>query len=129
MNPADLAILSLKESVDEIHVLRAENERLATELKENKASALEAFVAGAKWWQFEEHGSTMFASEIDRAAAEAERRFPFAPWVHLMELQDVALDRDRVREENERLKGRIKTQEILLGDIDRELAELKKESK
>lgn len=34
-----------------------------------------AFVDGAKWWQFYHNGSTMFGSERDAAAEEAERRY------------------------------------------------------
>lgn len=34
------------------------------------------FVEGAKWWEFTKTGATMWASDVDKAEAEAERRFP-----------------------------------------------------
>ena len=34
-----------------------------------------AFVAGAKWWEFVSTGFTMWASDRDRAEAEAVRRY------------------------------------------------------
>lgn len=42
-----------------------------------------AFVAGAAWWEFTKTGATIWASDRDRAEAEAERRFwrPAAPTV------------------------------------------------
>ena len=35
-----------------------------------------AFVTGAAWWEYESRGATMWASDRDKAEAEAERRFP-----------------------------------------------------
>lgn len=34
-----------------------------------------AFVAGAEWWQFYGHGSTMFPFERDQAEEEAVKRY------------------------------------------------------
>lgn len=34
------------------------------------------FVAGAKWWEVEKSGGTMWASDVDKAEAEATRRYP-----------------------------------------------------
>ncbi len=34
-----------------------------------------AFVAGAAWWQFQKHGSTMYSSERDEAEQEAIKRY------------------------------------------------------
>lgn len=38
-----------------------------------------AFVAGAEWWQFRGHGSTMFGSERDEAEQEAVKRYGVPP--------------------------------------------------
>lgn len=35
-----------------------------------------AFVEGAKWWEYESTGATMWPSDRDKAESEAERRFP-----------------------------------------------------
>lgn len=35
-----------------------------------------AFVAGAKWWEWESRKATMFPSDRDRAETEAERVYP-----------------------------------------------------
>ena len=35
-----------------------------------------SFVEGAKWWEFESHGATMWQSDRNRAEEEAERRHP-----------------------------------------------------
>lgn len=35
-----------------------------------------AFVAGAKWWEWESTKGTMWASDRDKAWAEAENRYP-----------------------------------------------------
>jgi len=35
-----------------------------------------AFVAGAKWWEWENTGATMWPTDRDLAEAEAERRYP-----------------------------------------------------
>lgn len=35
-----------------------------------------AFVEGAKWWEYESTGATMWPSDRNIAEAEAERRFP-----------------------------------------------------
>lgn len=34
-----------------------------------------AFVDGAKWWQWQSQGSTMFPSEVDDAESEAVKRY------------------------------------------------------
>lgn len=40
-----------------------------------------AFVAGAKWWEFAKTGATMWPADVDKAEAEAVRRYgdPAAP--------------------------------------------------
>lgn len=35
-----------------------------------------AFVAGAKWWEFEKEGATMWPSDRNKAEAQAEKRYP-----------------------------------------------------
>jgi len=35
---------------------------------------LEAFVDGAKWWEWKSRGATMWASDVNDALTEAERR-------------------------------------------------------
>ena len=41
----------------------------------SKHSLHGAFVCGAKWWEFEKTGGTMWASDRDKAWLEAERRY------------------------------------------------------
>lgn len=53
--------------------------KLYWDLREAKAAAFYAFVAGAKWWEFEKTGATMWTSDTHKADAEAQRRYPFAP--------------------------------------------------
>jgi len=35
-----------------------------------------AFVAGAKWWEYEKEGATMWISDIRLAEKEAKKRYP-----------------------------------------------------
>ena len=57
----------------ELAALRAENEKL-------KDVAGNAFVEGAKWWEFESTKGTMWGSDQERAAHEAvARKMPFKP--------------------------------------------------
>ena len=35
-----------------------------------------AFVAGAKWWEYQKTGATMWHSDIREAEDEADRRYP-----------------------------------------------------
>ena len=44
-----------------------------------KLSPQAAFVTGAKWWEFAKTGGTMWASDVDRAEAEAVRRYGEPP--------------------------------------------------
>ena len=41
-----------------------------------KVAVYEAFVEGAKWWEFESRGATMWPSDRNKAEAAAEIRFP-----------------------------------------------------
>lgn len=41
-----------------------------------------AFVAGARWWQYEQDGFTAWPEEVDRMEAEALRRYPLGPAGH-----------------------------------------------
>lgn len=88
-NPRAVVELILSEIERYGNAIRAEIERLTKERDEAKTSSREAFVAGAKWWQFEKNGSTMFSSEVDQAENVAEERFPFAPWIHMIALKEL----------------------------------------
>ncbi len=35
-----------------------------------------AFVAGAKWWEWQKEGATMWNSDVREAEEEAEKRYP-----------------------------------------------------
>lgn len=41
----------------------------------------EAFVAGAAWREYDEHGATIWTSDRRRAEEEAERRYTTAEWI------------------------------------------------
>lgn len=45
----------------------------AAELEAERAAA---FVAGAKWWEYTKAGATMWGTDVNKAEAEAERRWP-----------------------------------------------------
>lgn len=70
----------------------------ADELSQAKGAALRAFVEGAKWWEYEKTGFTMFPSEQDKAVKEAARRkYPFEPTlerVQMERLRTVIMDDD-----------------------------------
>lgn len=38
-----------------------------------------AFVEGAKWWEWQMTGSTMFPDDVDRAESQAEKRYAPSP--------------------------------------------------
>ena len=84
----------------------AEKDRKIAELKHALGNA---FVDGAKWWEFEKTGGTMWQSDQDKAAKEAsKRRMPFRP------VLETALE-----VEIERLKGILK-KHGLMGELYRE---------
>ena len=53
----------------------------------------EAFVSGAKWWEFTKTGATMWGDDQNKAREEALRRYPHAPTpmeeAHLRENQEL----------------------------------------
>lgn len=46
-----------------------------------EAGVREAFVSGAVWREYDEHGATIWTSDRRRAEEEAERRYPTAEWI------------------------------------------------
>jgi len=56
-----------------------------------KSAACEAFVRGAKWWEYEKAGATMWQSDQNLAlAAAANTGYPFTPHLEVVELQERA---------------------------------------
>ena len=47
-----------------------------TTVKSDEAGLRESFVAGAKWWEFESTGGTMWQSDQGKAYTEAIKRYP-----------------------------------------------------
>lgn len=47
------------------------------ELEGERGAAHQAFVAGAKWWEFESTGGTMWPSDQAKVCAEAEKQWPY----------------------------------------------------
>lgn len=86
LSPVSLHLGAAKVLVAEIDALKEEvigaeydAGLIRAELDEAKTAAWYAFIAGAKWWEYESRGATMWQSDQDRAQAEAERRYPYAP--------------------------------------------------
>lgn len=52
----------------------AEIQRLTKENAELKSALGNAFIDGAKWWEFESTGGTMWQSDQQKAAEEAIKR-------------------------------------------------------
>ena len=62
---------------DHVKIVRAEALREAAE-NEQKEKAI-AFVKGAKWWEYHSTKGTMWQSDQELAAIEAEKRFGYKP--------------------------------------------------
>lgn len=70
-----------------------------------RAVAYLAFVKGAKWWEFESTGGTMWQSDQARVRAEAERYYPYIPPSHIRVLE---IERDAALKEVEVLRAALR---------------------
>ena len=81
--------IDFQEAVDNMfHSVRKARQESHENAKEQRTKALltegtwkandirRIFVAGAKWWEFEKSSATMWASDVEKAEKEAERRYP-----------------------------------------------------
>lgn len=97
----DAANDALMAYVRDMHASALDVPWLVAQVRERDARAdaaekatREAFVAGAKWWEFVSTGGTMWGADQHRAHAEAERRFPHAPAPWEIALQKEIDERD-----------------------------------
>lgn len=52
---------------------------LEAEVARVQGIAFGGFVAGAKWWEFERTGATMWGADVAKAEKAAADRYPYAP--------------------------------------------------
>jgi len=79
--------------LDEVLV---ERDEARAELADAKTAAWYAFVAGAKWWEFESTKGTMWQSDVTKIKAEAFARYPYAPH-GLVRVAEIGRDQEKAR--------------------------------
>jgi hypothetical protein len=79
-----MGVIKAKENL--LFSRNVENARLKDDVERETACAFRAFVSGAKWWEFEKTGGTMWGSDVAKAERAARARYPFkGPYIEKLE--------------------------------------------